>query len=81
MPRKSTKTLTPKAAMVRGLALLQGKDLADICRRSGVHRSVFYRVIRGERTSDRVDRLISRELGIAVKVLRDTRRNHADGHR
>ena len=72
MPKKSTPRFTPKASLIRGLALLQGKDLADICRRSGVHRSVFYRVVRGERTSDRVDRLLARELGVTLRTLRTT---------
>jgi len=56
--------------MVRGLAALQGKSLADIAKRAKVHPSVFYRVVRGERTSKRLERFIARELGVTVATLR-----------
>lgn len=64
-------SITAKSAMIRGLAAIQGKSLAEIQRRSGVHRSVFYRVIRGERTSARINRIIARELGITQTSLRN----------
>ncbi|OHD21746.1 MAG: hypothetical protein A2Y38_14530 [Spirochaetes bacterium GWB1_59_5] len=63
-------SITAKAALIRSLALMQGKSLPDILRRSRVHRSVFYRVVRGERTSARVNRILARELGITLGTLR-----------
>jgi|GEM_PF-7105847 len=75
----STKTghMTAKARLIQGLAALHGKSLAEVCRKSGVHRSVFYRVVRGERQSARVDRVIARELGITVDSLRSIARRSA----
>lgn len=70
---KATKQASRKAAVIRGLAHLQGVDLADVAKKSGVHKSVFYRVIRGERASQKVDRLLARELGVKVKVLREAK--------
>jgi len=63
-------SITAKAALIRSLALMQGKNLPEIQRRSRVHRSVFYRVVRGERASARVNRILARELGITLGTLR-----------
>lgn len=60
----------PKAQFIRGLAAIQGRSLPAICRAARVHPSVFYRVIRGERTSARIDRAIAKELGITPTALR-----------
>lgn len=68
MPRRAAK-VSPRAAFIRGLAAVQGKSLAAIQAKSGVHASVFYRVVRGERTSRRVDGAIARELGIRQSIL------------
>ena len=68
--RKRTPARSRKAALVRALAALQGKDLLAIARKARVHHSVFYRVVRGERTSARIDGILSRELGIDRAVLR-----------
>jgi transcriptional regulator with XRE-family HTH domain len=61
-----------KENLIRGLAALQGRTLAELARRAGVHRSVFYRIVRGERTSARVNRYLARELGLTAAGLRST---------
>jgi hypothetical protein len=67
----TTSATSRKAALIRGLAMLQGKPLPQLCRDIGVHRSVFYRVLRGERSSAKVDRAIAKELGITIQTLRN----------
>lgn len=69
MPASRTE-VSPRAAFIRGLAAVQGLSLAAIQEASGVHASVFYRVVRGERTSAKVDRLICRFLGVKPDTLR-----------
>jgi lambda repressor-like predicted transcriptional regulator len=73
----SPSSIAAKAAIIRGLAALHGKSLADIQRRSGVHHSVFYRVVRGERTSRRLDRFIAKEIGVTLKTLVDISKGKA----
>ena len=67
---KSTKRIpSRKAALIAGLAGFRGVRLADLAAGSRVHPSVFYRVVRGERTSSKIDRYIARRLGIVASTL------------
>lgn len=66
----SRRKLNPRRAFIRGLAESQGLNLADIQVRARAHASVFYRVVRGERKSARIDRVIARALGITLRQLR-----------
>ena len=61
---------TAKERMIRGLAGVQGRPLAEVARKCGVHKTMFYRVVKGTRTSARIDRIIARELGLTVDALR-----------
>lgn len=58
-----------KAALITALAALRRIPMRDLAQGSRVHASVFYRVVRGERTSARVDRYIARRLGVGVETL------------
>lgn len=59
-----------RTSRISGLARLAGfASLAPIQRKCGVCKSVFYRVVKGERTSARVERIIAREIRRALKDL------------
>ena len=57
-------SFTPKESLIRGIAAVQGIRLLDICTKCKVHKTMFYRVIKGTRTSARIERIICQELGI-----------------
>ena len=69
------KTSTPpnKQALITGLARMQGKSMGRLAEAAGVHVSVLYRVARGQKKSARVDRVIARELGVNVSLIRSAR--------
>lgn len=66
---KSKRVPCRKAALIAGLAGFRGIRMAELAAGSRVHPSVFYRVVRGERTSSRIDRYIARRLGIVASAL------------
>ena len=61
---------TAKARLIRSLAAVQGVSLHAVAKQSGIHPSVFHRVVRGERRSARIDRIIARSLGINLRTIR-----------
>jgi len=63
-------TTPTKKLIIIALAASQGrtlKSLADGCRK---HKTVFYRVVKGEKASAPVDAYIAKELGISKKAMR-----------
>lgn len=60
-----------KAQLIRGMAAFKGMSLSALAKEAPVHQSVFYRVVRGERTSAKVDRYLARRLGVTVRTLRE----------
>ncbi|OGV75502.1 MAG: hypothetical protein A3K18_13530 [Lentisphaerae bacterium RIFOXYA12_64_32] len=71
----SRRKLTPRAAFILAGAAGKGLTLADIQVRARAHASVFYRVVRGERTSARIDRVIAHAIGVCPRELRNLRRS------
>lgn len=69
MPKSMRNPIPRKAALVTAMAALKRIRMSDLAAGSRVHPSVFYRVVRGERTSARVDRYLARRLGVDVSTL------------
>lgn len=59
-----------KKHVIVAIAASQGISVADLCRRARVHKTVFHRVLKGERTSARVDAYIARALGVRISTIR-----------
>lgn len=64
------KTALDKRFRVRALAALHGTSLSALASGAPCHTSLFYRVLRGEKTSARVDRYLARRLGVTVRMIR-----------
>ena len=55
---------------LRAQLALHGKSVTALARKAGVHYSLLYRIIRGERRSARLERFLAAELAMPVRKLR-----------